>query len=108
MRQILLLGRWMSRDYSRMFLRILQPLHTCRATVPSHTDESMQWSKIRKCVDSSAQRGPRKTKLKAVPLTTAPSQQQTVHESSSKEQEPSLEWLVVDHEQQEEDAWVIV
>lgn len=91
-----------------MFLRILQPLHTCRAAVPSHVDESMQWSKIRKCVDSSAQRAPRKTKLKAAPLTTAPSQQQTVHESPPKEQEPSSEWMVVDREQQDEDAWVIV
>ena len=89
-------------------MRSLQPLHTCRATVPSHADESMQWSKIRKCVDSSAQRGPRKTKLKAVPLTTEPSQQQTVHKSSSKEQEPSSQWMVVDREQQDEDTWVIV
>jgi hypothetical protein len=91
-----------------MFLRIIQPLHTHTAAVPSHVDDSVQWSKIRRCVDSSAQRGPRKSKLKSAPLAPAPSQRQTVQESLPLVQEAGSEWMVVDRGQEDEDTWVVV
>lgn len=100
-----------------MFLRIIQPLHTYTAAVPSRVDDSMQWSKIRKCVDSSALRCPRKKKINSAPLAPEPVQESLsqvqeslsqVQKSLSQVQEASSEWMVVDRDHEDEDTWVVV